>query len=95
MERLQPEKNSPIIAGSDEKPSSSTAPPPPSPSVAPSGSPAASPQPEIDSEKLAQLMSMGLDGDKAIEALRLFNNDFHRALQHLLNELDDDTPPQP
>lgn len=40
---------------------------------------------EVDSEKLAQLMGMGFDGEKAIEALRRFNNDFSEAVSHLLN----------
>jgi uncharacterized UBP type Zn finger protein len=40
----------------------------------------------VDSEKLAQLIQIGIDVNRAADALRRFNNDIHQAMQSLLDE---------
>lgn len=42
----------------------------------------------VDNEKLAQLVQIGIDANRASDALRRFNNDIHKAMQSLLDEQD-------
>ncbi|KAI6172991.1 Protein DDI1-like protein 2 [Aphelenchoides besseyi] len=62
------------------------------PSTSGTSAPAASSPPatatEVDSEKLAVLIGMGIEYETAVDALKRFNNDVHQALQFLLSSFD-------
>ncbi|KAI6231841.1 hypothetical protein M3Y95_00423800 [Aphelenchoides besseyi] len=62
------------------------------PSTSDASAPAASSPPattaEVDSEKLAVLIGMGIEYETAVDALKRFNNDVHQALQFLLSSFD-------
>lgn len=41
---------------------------------------------QVDSQKLAELVAMGMDAEKAANALKTYRNDLQRAMESLLDE---------
>jgi NACalpha-BTF3-like transcription factor len=41
---------------------------------------------EVDNDKLAQMIQIGVEAEKASQALRRFNNDINQAMQSLMDE---------